>query len=455
MNLSKKQTPLIFRHPQTRINDFDEVSSSYSLLSAKEEAYRCLNCKNAPCQNACPLHNNIPQFIKSIVDEEDISKTRAILRLTTIFPSICGRVCPHPCEKACVRGKNGDSVGIRNLERYVGDEELVTISANHHEERIGIIGAGPAGLSCAYELLKEDYSVIIYDENEFIGGALSYESPSYRLPYESLNNLIKTIENLKGEFRLQSKIEGDIVGLMSRDHLDMLFIASGANVDKKMGISGEDLPNVYQANYFLKEVRKCIYASKYDELPLKNAKNVIVVGGGNVAIDAARTARRLGANVTIMYRRSEEEMPAYKEEIKEAKEEGVEFLFLTLPKAILGDNSGLTAIEYVKMSLEDIDSSGRRSVKEIPSSLSRMDNVDGVIIAISARPNLSCLKDTSLVDIDSWGGIIVDQNGQTSCSSIFSGGDVVDGPLTVVNAIKKGKDAASAIIDTLKKRKDS
>ncbi len=452
MNLSKKQQPLVFRHPQSRINDFEEVSQSYSLTMAQEEGHRCLNCKNAPCIQACPLHNDIPHFIQNIING-DLSKAREILRLTSIFPSICGRVCPHPCESSCVRGKNGDSVAIRNLERFVGDDTSFSPIKTNHEERIGVIGAGPAGLSCAYELLKQGYSVVIYDENELPGGALSYEIPSYRLPYQYLENLLETIKRLGGNFYTSTHIEGSLDLFMKNNDLSMLFIASGANVDKKMGIPGENLENVYLANYYLKETRKALYNDLL--LPLSGAKNVIVVGGGNVAIDAARTARRLGANVKIMYRRSEEEMPAYQEEIQEAKVEGIEILFLTLPKALIGFQNKVTALQYVEMELDDIDSTGRRSVKEIPSSLRNMENVDGVIIAISAYPNVTCLKDTEGVQLNSWGGIIVNQRGQTLNPHILAGGDVVDGPNTVVSAIKKGKEAAQSIISILQSKKGS
>ncbi len=441
MKDKSSQVSSFFRDPQQRHQDFEEASLTYTLEMATKEASRCLNCRHAPCQKACPLHNDIPLIMKAIV-EGDIEKARYVFSLTTIFSSICGRVCPHPCQDACVRGKKGDSVAIRNIERFVGYRNDDALKIKMNKKKVGIIGAGPAGLSCAYELLKKGYEVHIFEKNNFIGGALTYAIPSYRLPNEFLNGILETIIKMGANIYLGHEIKETLNSFITQYSFDAVFIASGADNDKKMGIPGEDAEGVYYANAFLKSIKE---AQMNGSIQTLNDKEYVIVGGGNVAIDVARSVKRLGGHPTIMYRRTINEMPAYEDEIKEAQEEGVNFMFLSLPKSLLVKNNRVTSVNYVKMELINSPmSDGRKAVRELTDNVYQKD-IDGIIFAISSSPNTDFLIPNDMLKLNKWGGIIVDPFGQTSMPNVWAAGDVVDGPSTVVNAIKKGQDVAAAI----------
>lgn len=437
------QVSPFFRDAIKRNQDFEEVSSTYTLKMAQKEANRCLNCRYAPCQKACPLHNDIPMIMKTIV-EGDIEKARYIFSLTSIFSSICGRVCPHPCQNACVRGKNGDPVAIRNIERFIGYQSAADFKIKLNKKKVGIIGAGPAGLSCAYELLKKGYEVHIFEKNNLIGGALIYAIPSYRLPNECINGILETIIKMGANIYLEHEIKETLNSFIKQYSLDAVFIASGADNDKKMGINGEEAEGVYYANAFLKHIKE-IQINGSNNIRTLIDKEYVIVGGGNVAIDVARSVKRLGGHPTIMYRRTEKEMPAYDEEIKEAKEEGVDFMFLSLPKSLKVVNNRVIGVNYVKMELVDSPSiDGRMAVREIPDNIYQKE-IDGIIFAISSSPNTEFLTKNEMLKLHKWGGIIVDSSGQTSIHKVWAAGDVVDGPSTVVNAIKKGQDVAESI----------
>ena len=449
MNLSKTQVKPIKKEMEL-LGNFEETNLGYTTLElAKEEAERCLHCPHAPCMKACPAHNHIPDFIEQIKKGNGV-EAQKILRLTTIFSSICGRVCPHEkqCESVCVRGRNGEPVAIRTLERFASTFAVPFLKPQEEkEERIAIIGAGPAGLMCAYRLRMYGYQVDIYDENQKAGGALTYSIPSFRLPYEEVEKVVKNLESMGVHIFLNTKIDGDLEEFLSDHNYQRLVIATGATKDKFLKLPGENLKNVWPANALLIEAKKIMLHERVEDLPLKNAKKVIVIGGGNTAMDAASYLRRLGVQVIVMYRRSEEEMPANKEELEEAKKEGIQFMFLTNPTAFLGEEA-VSAISFVHMELlDELDRSGRRKCQEIPDSQEIMQDVDGVVTAISASSNIEFVPNA--FSLTSWGSIITDESGKTTNDNMYAGGDVVTGPLTIVQAMKTGDDIASAIHQSL------
>ncbi len=455
-NMSLEKTYMPVQDPSKRNKNFEEVSLGYSEEQAINEANRCLNCKNKPCSLKCPVKIDIPSFIEKI-REKDYSSAYKIIEKSSSLPAVCGRVCPQEtqCESGCVRGIKGQSVAIGRLERFVADwhnkneEEIEKIKSNNI--KVAVIGSGPSGLSCAADLSKNGFLVTIFEALHTPGGVLSYGIPEFRLPKEIVK---KEIENLKkmGVTIKTNVVVGNsitIEELFKEEGFKAVFIGSGAGLPKFMNIKGESLNGVYSANEFLTRVNLMKAYEKDSQTPIYKAKRVAVVGGGNVAMDAARCAKRLGAEkVYIIYRRSEAEMPARLEEIEHAKEEGVELKLLTNPIAINGnENFFVKDIECVKMQLSDPDESNRRRPVEIKDSNFKIE-VDSVIMSIGTSPNPLIKNTTKGLETTNWGGIIVNEKtGETSKEFIYAGGDAVTGSATVILAMEAGKKAAKAIIE--------
>lgn len=459
-NMSPKKTEMPHLDPLVRNKNFEEVALGYTEEMAMAEAKRCLHCKNKPCVSGCPVNVQIPDFIEKIA-EGKFEEAYKIISKTSSLPAVCGRVCPQEsqCEGKCVRGIKGESVGIGRLERFAADYFMNNCSApeikiEKNGIKIAVIGAGPSGLTCAGDLAKRGYDVTVFEAFHTAGGVLVYGIPEFRLPKSIVK---KEIDGLKS---LGVKIMTDMVigKILSVDEImDMgfkaVFIGSGAGLPRFMGIEGEGAVGVYSANEFLTRINLMkAYLDGYDT-PIKRSKSVAVVGGGNVAMDAARCAKRLGAeNVYIIYRRSDEEMPARREEIEHAKEERIDFKLLTNPKRILTDeNSVVKGIECVKMALGEPDSSGRRKPEEIPNSEFVID-VDSVIMAIGTSPNPLIRSTTNGIKANSRGCLVVDENMMTSKDGVYAGGDAVTGAATVILAMGAGKKAAAAIDERLKEQ---
>lgn len=453
LNKSKQKVIMPHQDPKVRNKNFKEVCLGYDYERAKEEADRCLNCKHKPCVSGCPVNVDIPEFIKCILDD-DLEKAYKIIAKTNALPAICGRVCPQEkqCEAKCVMGKIGEPVSIGNLERYVSDYHRINDTKGNKTGdkngiKIAIVGSGPSGLTCANDLSLLGYDVTIYEALHTEGGVLSYGIPQFRLPRDVLKYEIDKLK-LQGV-----KIETNVVigKTLSLDDLfemgyKAVYIASGAGIPRFMGIPGEKLPQVYCANEFLTRINLMnAHVEKFDT-PLFNAKNVLVVGGGNVAMDAARCAKRLGADVTVMYRRSEEEMPARREEVKQAKEEGINFEFLSNPVKICGDEeNNVNSVEYVEMKLLDDDGTGRRAVAEKGNGVFNI-KADCVIMAIGNMPNSIIRESDKSIKCKSNGCIVVDDNTlKTSKPNTYAGGDAVTGAATVILAMNAGKRAALQI----------
>ena len=459
-DMSPKKTEMPHLDPLVRNKNFEEVALGYTEEMAMAEAKRCLHCKNKPCVSGCPVNVQIPDFIEKIA-EGKFEKAYKIISKTSSLPAVCGRVCPQEsqCEGKCVRGIKGESVGIGRLERFAADYFMNNCSApeikiEKNGIKVAVIGAGPSGLTCAGDLAKRGYDVTVFEAFHTAGGVLVYGIPEFRLPKSIVK---KEIDGLKS---LGVKIMTDMVigKVLSVDEImDMgfkaVFIGSGAGLPRFMGIEGEGAVGVYSANEFLTRINLMkAYLDGYDT-PIKRSKSVAVVGGGNVAMDAARCAKRLGAeNVYIIYRRSDEEMPARREEIEHAKEERIDFKLLTNPKRILTDeNSVVKGIECVKMALGEPDSSGRRRPEEIPNSEFVID-VDSVIMAIGTSPNPLIRSTTNGIEANSRGCLVVDENMMTSKDGVYAGGDAVTGAATVILAMGAGKKAAAAIDERLKEQ---
>jgi glutamate synthase (NADPH/NADH) small chain len=453
--MSPKKNPMPSQTPDVRNKNFSEVALGYSEETAIDEANRCLNCKNMPCVSGCPVKIHIPAFIKEVA-EGNFEKAYEIISKSSSLPAVCGRVCPQErqCESKCVRGIKGESVGIGRLERFVADwhnehskEAPKKPVQNGH--KVAIIGSGPAGLTCAGDLAKKGYDVTVFEALHLAGGVLVYGIPEFRLPKAIVQ---KEIDGLKA---LGVKVETNMVigKVLSIDELlesgfDAIFIGSGAGLPKFMGIPGENLNGVYSANEFLTRVNLMKAYKESAKTPIKNSKRVAVVGGGNVAMDAARCAKRLGAEeVYIVYRRSEAELPARAEEVEHAKEEGIIFKILTNPTEIVADENGFVgAIKCVEMELGEPDESGRRRPKVKENSEFTID-VDCVIMALGTSPNPLIKSTTKGLETKDWGGIIADEEtGLTSRAHIYAGGDAVTGAATVILAMGAGKAAAEAIM---------
>ena len=457
-NKSLTKLPAREQAPEARRRNFEEVSQGYDEAMAREEATRCIGCKNAPCMTGCPVGVHIPEFIAH-VKQGEFDKAYDVIRLTNNLPAICGRVCPQEtqCEAKCVRGVKGDPVGIGRLERFCADYAMAKRRpapqpAEKNGRRVAVVGSGPAGLTCAGDLAKLGYDVTIYEALHTPGGVLVYGIPEFRLPKRLVREEIATVEALGVKIETNAVV-GRSVSLdeLFDEGYDAVFVGSGAGLPRFQGIPGENLNGVYSANEFLTRINLMkAYAFPQTDTPVRVGKKVAVVGGGNVAMDAARSALRLGADeVSIVYRRSEKEMPARLEEVHHAKEEGVNFRMLTNPTAIHGDENGnVRAMTCVEMELGEPDASGRR--RPVVKQGSEFDlEVDTVVIAIGNSPNPLIRNTTPGLETQKWGGIIADENGLTSRENVYAGGDAVTGAATVILAMGAGKTAAKAIHEKL------
>ena len=452
-NMSLKKNEMPVQDPMVRNGNFLEVALGYTEEQAVDEAERCLNCKNKPCVGGCPVSIDIPAFISKI-KERDFEGAYQIISKSSALPAVCGRVCPQEsqCESKCVRGIKGEPVAIGRLERFVADwhnahatEKPVRPESNGH--KCAIIGAGPSGLTCAGDLARLGYEVTIFEALHLAGGVLVYGIPEFRLPKKIVQN---EIENLQA---LGVKVETNVVvgRTIEVDELfdmgfEAIFIGSGAGLPNFMNIPGENLKGVYSANEFLTRVNLMKAYRPDSDTPIKNSKNVAIVGGGNVAMDAARSAKRLGAeNVYIVYRRGMSELPARKEEVEHAEEEGIIFKTLTSPVEILGDDHKfVTGMKCVEMELGEPDASGRRRPIVKPDSEFVLD-VDCVIMSIGTSPNPLIRNTTKGLETNKWGCFIADENGLTSREGVYAGGDAVTGAATVILAMGAGKTAAKAM----------
>ncbi|MCE5285193.1 MAG: NADPH-dependent glutamate synthase [Pelosinus sp.] len=449
--------------PEARRRNFNEVALGYTADIAKAEAARCLNCKAAPCRKGCPVEVEIPAFIHEI-KEGNFDAAIEVIKRKSNLPAVCGRVCPQEdqCEKYCVLGRKGDPVGIGRLERFAADYAM---QQNKKEEvgkksnnlgRVAIIGAGPAGLTAAGDLAGLGYKVTVFEALHAPGGVLMYGIPEFRLPKDIVQKEIATLKELGVELVVNAVI-GKIFTIdeLLADGYDAVFIGTGAGLPHFMGIPGENFNGVYSANEFLTRVN-LMKAYKFPEAatPVRTGKAVAVIGGGNVAMDAARTALRLGAEkVYIVYRRSEEELPARAEEREHAKEEGVEFRLLSAPVRVCGDEQGsVQSIECIKMQLGEPDASGRRSPAPIPGSDFNLE-VNTVVIAIGQGPNPLIQGTTPGLDTNKRGNIAADDFGMTSKEGVFAGGDIVTGAATVILAMGAGKKAAAKIHEYIQNKK--
>lgn len=454
MAQKKDRVPVREQEPKVRVQNFQEVCYGYNVTEAQEEATRCLQCKKPRCMEACPVNIHIPQFIKKVL-EGDVLGAADIIGQDSSLPAVCGRVCPQEtqCEGSCIVGIKGVPVAIGKLERFVADtareqNHFNLECAPKNGKKVAIIGSGPAGLACANDLARKGYSVTIFEALHEAGGVLVYGIPEFRLPKETI--VKSEIENLK---KLGVEIITDVIvgRTVTIDHLldvegyEAVFIASGAGLPKFMNIPGENLNGVVSANELLTRANLMKAFDKSYDTPIYVGKRVAVVGGGNVAMDAARTAARLGAEVHLVYRRSEAELPARAEEVHHAKEEGIIFNLLCNPVEILGDEKGwVTAIRAIRMELGEPDASGRRSPKEVPGSEFDIP-CDVVCMALGTSPNPMIASTTPGLEVKKSGGIVADDMGQTSRKEVFAGGDAVSGAATVILAMGAGRKAAVAI----------
>lgn len=454
-----KKVPVREQDPKVRATNFDEVCYGYNKEEAMAEATRCINCKNAKCVQGCPVQIDIPAFIKE-VKEGNFRGAFDVLSASSALPAVCGRVCPQEtqCEGKCIRGIKGEAVSIGKLERFVADwarnQGIKPEAVPSNGIKVAVIGAGPAGLTCAGDLAKKGYDVTIFEALHEAGGVLVYGIPEFRLPKDEV--VKKEIENVKA---LGVKIETDVVigmsttidELMEKEGFKAVFIGSGAGLPRFMNIPGELALGVYSANEYLTRSNLMKAYDPNSTTPIMHGKKVAVVGGGNVAMDAARTALRLGAEVHIVYRRSEAELPARLEEIHHAKEEGIIFDLLTNPTEILTDEKGwVSGIKCVRMELGEPDESGRRRPVVVNGSDFVID-VDTVIMALGTSPNPLISSTTKGLDINKWKCIIADEKGATTKEGVYAGGDAVTGAATVILAMGAGKTAAAAIDEYLSK----
>lgn len=465
--MSLKKNPMPSQEPAVRAHNFDEVTIGYSAETAVDEALRCLSCKNMPCVSGCPVNINIPEFIAK-VKEGDFEGAYQVIHKTSSLPAVCGRVCPQEtqCEAKCVRGIKGEPVGIGRLERFVADwhnahSDTAPTVAPSNGHRVAIVGSGPSGLTCAGDLAKKGYKVTIFEALHTAGGVLVYGIPEFRLPKSIVR---KEVENL---IAMGVDVETNVVigKTLTVDELfekgfEAVFIGSGAGLPNFMGIPGESYKGVYSANEFLTRSNLMKAYREDPDTPIMKGGKVAVVGGGNVAMDAARTALRLGAEkVYIVYRRSMEELPARREEVEHAQEEGIEFLLLNNPVEILGyenpddrrdpKNGFVTGMKCIKMKLGEPDERGRRRPIPIEGSEFVLD-VNTVIISIGTSPNPLIKSTTAGLEVNKHGGIIVEEaTGATTKEGVYAGGDAVTGAATVISAMGAGKTAAKAIDEYL------
>lgn len=462
-NMSLNKVKMPEQEPDIRNKNFKEVALGYDEAMAVEEAQRCLNCKHKPCVAGCPVNVKIPEFIQ-LVAEGNFEAAYGKIRETNSLPAVCGRVCPQEtqCEELCVRAKKGEAVGIGRLERFVADWYMKNVKAETAKPetngiKVAVVGSGPSGLTCAGDLAKLGYDVTIFEAFHVPGGVLMYGIPEFRLPKALVQKEIQTVKDLGVKIETNMVI-GKVLSVqdLEDEGFKAVFIGSGAGLPSFMSIPGENLNGVYSANEFLTRINlMSAYKFPDTDTPVFVGKNVAVVGGGNVAMDAARSAKRLGAeNVYIIYRRSEKELPARLEEVHHAKEEGIIFKLLTNPKQIIGTEDGwVKGIECVEMELGEPDKSGRRRPVEKKGSEHVID-METVVIAIGQTPNPLISSTTPGLDVQSWGGIIVqEETGATSKEGVYAGGDAVTGAATVILAMGAGKKAAEAIHQYLQEKK--
>ena len=453
-NMTMTKLPMPEQDPKVRARNFEEVSYGYTEEMAVEEAQRCLHCKHMPCVSGCPVNVQTPKFIQ-LIAEHKFADACAAIKETSALPAVCGRVCPQEtqCEAKCVRGIKGEPVAIGRLERFAADwdmkngkNEVVKPESNGH--KVAVIGAGPAGLTCAGDLAKKGYEVTIFEAFHKAGGVLVYGIPEFRLPKAIVQKEVEGLEKM-GVKVMTDMVIGKVLSideLMDDMGFEAVFIGSGAGLPMFMGIEGEDLVGVSSANEFLTRINLMkAYRDDYDT-PIRKGKNVAVVGGGNVAMDAARSAMRLGAeHVYIIYRRSEAELPARREEVHHAKEEGIEFVLLTNPVKIHGDeNANVKSIECIKMELGEPDASGRR--RPIPVEGSNFEiPVDTVIMSLGTSPNPLIRTTTEGLEANKKGCLVADEHMATTREGVYAGGDAVTGAATVILAMGAGKTAAASI----------
>ncbi|MCQ2453913.1 MAG: NADPH-dependent glutamate synthase [Clostridia bacterium] len=472
MAVNPKKHPMPTQEPAVRAHNFSEVALGYTEQMAVEEASRCLNCKNQPCVAGCPVNIEIPDFI-SHIKTGDFEGAYQVISRSSSLPAVCGRVCPQEsqCEAKCTLGIRFEPVGIGRLERFVADRHNAVpaaapekAAANGH--RVAVVGSGPSGLTCAGDLARKGYAVTVFEALHTAGGVLVYGIPEFRLPKTIVSREVETLKALGVEVETNVVIGKTLtVDELFEEGYEAVFIGSGAGLPKFMGIEGEGLKGVYSANEFLTRSNLMKAYREDSDTPIMKGGKVIVVGGGNVAMDAARTALRLGAEVTIVYRRSMEELPARREEVEHAQEEGIVFNLLTNPTRILGyqnpddprdpKNGCVTAVECLRMELGEPDEKGRRRPVEVPGSEFIVE-ADTVIMALGTSPNPLIRDTTKGLETQRWGGIIVnEETGATSREGVYAGGDAVTGAATVILAMGAGKTAAKAIDEYLSKQADA
>ena len=465
-NMRNTRNEMPMQDPVLRGKNFKEVALGYTYEQAIDEANRCLNCKNAKCVEGCPVNVNIPDFI-SKVKVGDIEGAYAIISKTSSLPAVCGRVCPQEtqCEAKCVRGIKGEPVAIGRLERYVADhakgEATEKVMPNGH--KVAVVGSGPSGLTYAGDLIKKGYAVTVFEAFHTEGGVLTYGIPEFRLPKQIVKDEVDKLKALGVKF-VRNVVIGKTINIdeLFEDGYEAVFVGSGAGLPNFMNIPGEALKGVYSANEFLTRSNLMKAYKENSDTPIMKGGNVIVVGGGNVAMDAARTALRLGAEkVTIVYRRSMTELPARHEEVENAIEEGIEFNLLTNPVEILGyknpedprdlKNGTVVGVKCIKMELSEPDERGRRRPVPIKDSEFTIP-ANTVIMAIGTSPNPLIKQTTKGLDVNRWGGIIVNEDGKTSLDGVYAGGDAVTGASTVISAMGAGKIAAKATDEYIKNK---
>ena len=457
-NMSLKRNEMPTQDPVIRACNFNEVALGYSEETAIDEALRCLNCKNAPCVAGCPVNIHIPEFIAK-VKEGDFEGAYQVIYQSSSLPAVCGRVCPQEkqCEQRCIRGIKGESVGIGRLERFVADWHNAHSTENlkkpeSNGKKVAVIGSGPSGLTCAGELAKKGYEVTVFEALHTAGGVLVYGIPEFRLPKAIVQKEVDALKALGVDLQTNVVIGKTLtIEELFEDGYKAVFIGSGAGLPRFMNIEGESLNGVYSANEFLTRNNLMKAYEEGSDTPIMKAKHTVVVGGGNVAMDAARTAKRLGSEVTIVYRRTEKELPARLEEVEHAKEEGINFAMLTNPVKINGDENGwVSGIVCDRMELSEPDESGRARPVKIPNSEYEI-KTDCVIMSIGTSPN-PLIKDTTKgLEVNKYGGIVVnEETALTSLKGVYAGGDAVTGAATVISAMGAGKTAAKAIDEYLK-----
>ena len=462
-NMSMTKNPIPEQEPLVRNKNFDEVALGYTEEIAIDEAKRCLNCRQHPCVSGCPVNVRIPEFIAKVAEGE-FEEAYKIITSTNSLPAVCGRVCPqeHQCEGKCVRGIKGESVGIGRLERFVADWHAAHADPNAKVEkpvsnghRVAVVGSGPAGLTCAGDLARMGYEVTVYELFHKAGGVLVYGIPEFRLPKAIVAREVAALEEM-GVKIVTDAVIGRAISideLLTEEGFEAVFLGSGAGLPRFLGIPGENLLGVYSANEFLTRINLMkAYREDYDT-PIKHHKCVAVVGAGNVAMDAARCAKRLGAeHVYVVYRRGMEEVPARKEEVHHAQEEEVEFKLLTVTVRVIGDEKGyVTGIECIKMELGEPDEQGRRRPMPVEGSNFVLE-VDAMIDALGTSPNPLLRMTTPGLEADKHGCLIADEKGKTTHEGVFAGGDAVTGAATVILAMGAGKTAATAIDEYIKNK---